>query len=73
MNKLRMDQLVNVLLATDKAHTEGPGLQTRLRWVKPGLRAHPSHSSLVFGQIVVTHSPSCAQIWPNAGGGGHHI
>ncbi len=30
----------------DSAHitTEGPGLQTRLTWVKPGLWAKPSHS-----------------------------
>ncbi len=25
-------------------HTEGPGLWTRLRWVKPGLCVQPSHS-----------------------------
>ncbi len=34
-----MDQLMNVILTIDKVHTapQGPGLQTRLRWVKPGL------------------------------------
>ncbi len=45
INSQTMDQLVNVLLAIDKAHitTEGLGLQIRLRWVKPGW-AQPSHS-----------------------------
>ncbi len=30
----------------DSSHTipEGPGLQTRLRWIKPGLWAQPYHS-----------------------------
>ncbi len=38
-----MDELVHVILAIDKltidkvhSTTEGPGLWTRLRWVKPG-------------------------------------
>ncbi len=44
-----MGQFSNVLLAIDKADssdntTEGPGVHTRRRWVKPGLLAQPSHS-----------------------------
>ncbi len=40
-----MGQFRKVLLAIDNAHNtaEGPGLQTRLRWVKPDLWAQPSH------------------------------
>ncbi len=41
-----MGQFSKVLLAIDNAHstTDGPGLQTRLRSVKPGLWAQLSHS-----------------------------
>ncbi len=41
-----MGQFSKVLLATDKVHStaKGPGLQTRLRWVKPGLWAQPFNS-----------------------------
>ncbi len=39
-----MDQSINVLLwQSTHSTTEGPELQTRLRWVKPGLWAQPSH------------------------------
>ncbi len=50
-----MDQLVNVLLAIDKAQStiEGPGLRTRLRCVKPGLWAQPFHS-LCLGLSVAS-------------------
>ncbi len=39
MNRLTMDELVNVLLAIDKAYstTECHELWTRLRWVKPDI------------------------------------
>ncbi len=46
-----MDQLVNVMLAIDKAHsttTEGPGLRIKPRWVKPGYGPnHPTPSALI--------------------------
>ncbi len=47
-----MGQLVNVLLAIDEAHstTYGPGLPTRLRWVKPGLWAQLFHSLCICGK-----------------------
>ncbi len=40
-----MDQFSKVLLTIDNTYstTEGPGLQTKHRWVKPGLWAQPSH------------------------------
>ncbi len=43
-----MGQFSKVLLATGKVHstTKGAGLQARLKWVKPGLLAQPSHRSL---------------------------
>ncbi len=46
MNRPTMCQLVNVLLAIDKAHTitEGPALQTRFWWVKPRLWVQASHT-----------------------------
>ncbi len=51
-----MDQFSNVLLAIDKAHstTDGPGLQTKLRWVKPGLWAH-SDIETVWGMMYSLH------------------
>ncbi len=42
-----MGQFSKVLLAIDNRHTvpqTGRGLQSRLRWVKPGLWAQPFHS-----------------------------
>ncbi len=42
-----MGQFSKLLLAIDKkknSTTMGPALQTRLRWVKLGLWAQPSHS-----------------------------
>ncbi len=41
--------------------TEGPGLRTRLRWVKPGLyqRKNCSCQSLLYGQMDPCYMPAC--------------
>ncbi len=39
-----MDQLMNIILVNGNGTTEGIGLSTRLRWLKPGLWAQSIHS-----------------------------
>ncbi len=41
--RIKMDELLNVLLAIYKAH-RGTGLWTSPRWIKPGLWAQPPDS-----------------------------
>ncbi len=55
-----MNQPMNVILTIDNTHStiEGPGLQSRLRWVKPGLWAQPPPLSATISLAYILTSVS---------------
>ncbi len=59
INRLTIGQFSNALLTIDKAHitTQGPGLHTRLRWLKPVLWSQPYHSLCL--KYLWQVSPQC--------------
>ncbi len=62
MYQRTLGQFSNALLTIDKAHTttEGPGLHTMFRWVKPGLWSQPPHSLCL--EYMLQISPKCRNL-----------